>query len=247
MTAAMWGAAWSQPKVLLRRLAKALQNAPDSFWQGAARLRVRLSCIVAQHVHTLLMCFALLEYISILSAKPCSNIRWRLRAGTVPQNASNLLWALSTMRFRPGPEFAARLQAVLLEGLRDEPDSIHPQNIGDVVQALAVLRLEPIEGLEEACDKWMRNHVQLLLPNHILSYLNVRPGLNLPRLHRRRAPRTLSRRLAKDGQHLDAPRYRLRTATRQAPLLLRHATKAHTHHVQPSTLLTERRRCRASR
>lgn len=42
------------------------------------------------------------------------------------------------------------------------------------LQALAVLRLEALPGLEEASAAWMQQHLPLLLPNHILAYLNVR-------------------------------------------------------------------------
>ena len=97
-----------------------------------------------------------------------------ISAGAVAQNASNLLWALSTMRYRPSADFSDRLQTILLDTLQKQPDKIHPQNIGDLVQALAVLRLQPKDGLLDACAAWMEGHVNLLLPNHILAYLNVR-------------------------------------------------------------------------
>ena len=50
------------------------------------------------------------------------------------------------------------------------------------VQALAVLRLEPREGLLAACDEWMSSNIALMLPNHIVAYLNVCPSASaLPR------------------------------------------------------------------
>ena len=42
------------------------------------------------------------------------------------------------------------------------------------LQGLAVLRLDTVPGLDEACTAWMRKHTPLLLPNHILAFLNVR-------------------------------------------------------------------------
>lgn len=97
-----------------------------------------------------------------------------LDAGTTAQNACNLLWALSTMRFQPSAKFSQMLQRVLLNAFDNAPHSIHPQNIGDMMQSIAVLRLQAHKGLLGACDAWMRRHVEFLLPSHILAYLNVR-------------------------------------------------------------------------
>jgi hypothetical protein len=66
------------------------------------------------------------------------------------------------------------LQNTLLTHLEKSPEVIHPQNIGDMVQALAVLRIPAHEKLLPACSAWMKDHIKLLLPNHILAYLNVR-------------------------------------------------------------------------
>eukprot|EP00892_Ulva_mutabilis_P001551 jgi/Ulvmu1/11397/UM075_0059.1 len=95
---------------------------------------------------------------------------------TTAQNACNAVWAMSMMRFRPSTQLSDFMQGVLLATLEGDPAAVHPQNIGDMVQALAVLRLEPREGLLEACEAWMRAHIALVLPNHIVAYLN---GLGL--------------------------------------------------------------------
>ena len=91
------------------------------------------------------------------------------------QNACNLAWALSVMRHRPSVPFFDSLQLKLQAALREEPSTVHPQNIGDMLQALAVLRMPLAGELAEDCRAWMRDNVQRLLPNHILAYLNVRP------------------------------------------------------------------------
>lgn len=41
---------------------------------------------------------------------------------------------MSMMRFRPQPPFADFLQRVLQEALMESPATLHPQNIGDMVQ-----------------------------------------------------------------------------------------------------------------
>jgi hypothetical protein len=107
-----------------------------------------------------------------------------LDAGSTAQNVCNLAWALSTMRFQPSPKFSQMLQTVLLKFLNKAPHTIHPQNIGDMLQSIAVLRLHVHKDLLAACDAWMRLHVGFLLPNHILAYLNVRISLSsvLPKL-----------------------------------------------------------------
>jgi hypothetical protein len=99
-------------------------------------------------------------------------------AGANAQNACNLLWAMSTTRVRPSATFTRRMQQILLNTITKEP-----QNIGDMVQALAVLRRPAVEGLLDACDGWMRSHCRLLLPNHILAYLNVRFALSGSPIH----------------------------------------------------------------
>lgn len=38
-----------------------------------------------------------------------------------------------------------------------------------------MLRLEPREGLLEQCEAWMLANTSIMLPNHIVAYLNVRP------------------------------------------------------------------------
>lgn len=95
------------------------------------------------------------------------------------QGASNLLWALSTMRHRPSEEFANRMQHVLLSQIKAAPETVHPQNIGDMIQALAVLRLPLVDGLAAECEAWVAKNIEVLLPNHILAYLNVRGPLSM--------------------------------------------------------------------
>lgn len=56
-------------------------------------------------------------------------------ADATPQNVCNAAWAMSMMRFRPQQAFAERLQRVLHEALDAAPAVLHPQNIGDMVQA----------------------------------------------------------------------------------------------------------------
>lgn len=56
-------------------------------------------------------------------------------------------------------------------------DKVHPQNIGDALQALAALRIAARPALREACAEWMRRNERALLPAHILAYLNVRSRL----------------------------------------------------------------------
>ena len=87
------------------------------------------------------------------------------------------MWALSTMRHRPSEEFSNDLQQILLSAVKDDPDQVHPQNIGDLVQALAVLRLPVVEGLLPACEDWMVKNIDSLLPLHVFAYLNVRSQL----------------------------------------------------------------------
>lgn len=90
------------------------------------------------------------------------------------QNACNLAWALSVMRHRPSVPFFNGLQLKLQKALRDAPATVHPQNVGDMLQALAVLRMPLADGLASDCRAWMVDNVARLLPNHILAYLNVR-------------------------------------------------------------------------
>lgn len=81
---------------------------------------------------------------------------------------------MSMMRFQPSEQFATFLQTTLQRIIEQEPRSIHPQNIGDMVQALAVMRREPQAALLSTADRWMRSNVHRLLPNHTVAYLNVR-------------------------------------------------------------------------
>lgn len=78
------------------------------------------------------------------------------------------------MRFQPSEQFATFLQTTLERVIVKQPRTIHPQNIGDMVQALAVMRREPQQRLLDASDTWMRANVHRLLPNHTVAYLNVR-------------------------------------------------------------------------
>ena len=97
-----------------------------------------------------------------------------LHADATAQNASNLMWALSTMRHRPSETFAYSMQNILLAQMSAAPQTIHPQNVGDMIQALAVLRLQLVDNFLSACDSWVSANIKMLLPNHILAYLNVR-------------------------------------------------------------------------
>jgi hypothetical protein len=94
------------------------------------------------------------------------------------QNACNLLWALASFRHRPSDAFSMFLQDRIRQSLQQSPAIVHPQNIGDTLQALAALRVPAQLELMQACAVWMRDNQRILLPNHILAYLNVRllPG-----------------------------------------------------------------------
>jgi hypothetical protein len=85
-----------------------------------------------------------------------------------------MAWAMSMMRFQPSAEFSHFLQQTLQRHIMHYARTIHPQNIGDMVQALAVMRREPWPALLEGADKWMRSNKHRLLPNHTVAYLNVR-------------------------------------------------------------------------
>ena len=85
-----------------------------------------------------------------------------------------MAWAMSMMRYRPSEDFAAFMQTTLRDLIVSQPRSIHPQNIGDMVQALAVMRYTPQPGFLKASETWMRANLHRLLPNHIMAYLNVR-------------------------------------------------------------------------
>lgn len=78
------------------------------------------------------------------------------------------------MRFQPSQKFSHFFQTTLHHWIDTQPKLIHPQNIGDMVQALAVMRREPSQTLLYAADKWMHVNVHLLLPSHIVAYMNVR-------------------------------------------------------------------------
>jgi len=88
------------------------------------------------------------------------------------QNACNLAWGMAQLRHRPAPAFADRLQARLLAGLTASPAAIHPQNVGDMLQAIGTWRYAPAPGLLEASHAWMLAHTHLLVANHALAYLN---------------------------------------------------------------------------
>ena len=150
------------------------RQSPRRVLERYVRSRARApACAFLQHYAGLAAHFCALQCRAASAAGSLNDPS----TGAKPQNATNLAWALSTMRHQPSGAFSERLQAILLDGIKKDPDHIHPQNIGDMLQALAVLRLPCIDGLEEACEAWMRAHVQVLLPHHILAYLNVRPRL----------------------------------------------------------------------
>lgn len=81
---------------------------------------------------------------------------------------------MSMMRFQPSEQFASFIQRTLQQKVMHHPREIHPQNIGDMVQALAVMRCEPQKTLLSTADRWMRANTRKLLPNHTVAYLNVR-------------------------------------------------------------------------
>ena len=103
-----------------------------------------------------------------------------MHAGTNAQNVCNMAWAMSMMHYQPSQKFANFMQRTLHIHITQSPRSIHPQNIGDMVQAMAVMRRAPQESLLVAAEDWMRANVHRLLPNHIVAYLNVRNRIIRP-------------------------------------------------------------------
>lgn len=144
-------------------------------WSTGPRLMPAERCVCCAE------CWCTVEAVSVLRRRMHAQ-QSDCAAEAHAQNVCNCIWAMSIMRFQAEEAFTDFLQATLHTTLEQQPGTIHPQNIGDMVQALAVMRRKPHPGLLAACDRWMSRHSHMLLPNHLVAYLNVRPSPSLQRL-----------------------------------------------------------------